>query len=1535
MKRTSFYLITMLFMLAFPQAEYAEPANPDAVQYKLPDGSFISITLKGDEYVSWAVSPDGYTLLTNEEGYYEYAQKNNDGNLVLSGIRAHNPEERSDQETELLNNTPKDLRYSAEQISAMRAAFDPSFNLRSATQTTAAMPTTGTVKAPLILIGFQGKEFTIEKEKFESLVNGVGYTADGTITGSVHDYYSDNSYGELDYQVDVLGPYTLSKTIDKYDYKTTSGGNQTMVLEALKAANDAGCDFSLYDNDNDGKVDGVHIIFAGYSQAAGAPQGQSIWSHAGDVGSPPTYDEKTIPRYSCSPELRGNSGTNIANIGTIAHELGHVFGLPDLYDADYENSGGESVHIGTWDIMATGLQNDGGRTPANFSAYCKNILGWKPATVLETSQNILLQNPEIEDVTYRIDTKTTNEYFLLENRQKTGWDAYIPASGMLIYHVDKTVESDWTNNKVNVNPARRRLYIKQAGGGDGSTGTSRATDPYPSGGNTAFTDDSSPDSKSWAGANTGGPVTNIVHHTSNRSVSFAFMGGVTNQYLIQAGTNSSNGGTVTGEKSGYYAAGTEVTFTATPADGYYFSKWKDGNNAEKSTDATYTFNVTADVALVAEFIPEGAITISSRADLLEKIRNEYINNTNSNNRTAAGISFVQVADIDMSTASNDWLPIGTDTYPFCGKYDGGGYKIENLKTNAGYGGLFGVVDGGAVIENVHIASGSISNTGGVSYQGAIVSSIILKNKGDVIIRKNINNASVATDATGNYPVASGIVGYISVATSVDDIGDVFIEQNTNTGSITGSGTNTRSAGIVGHINTQYNNVTIRQNINAGSVEGSGINTSGVVGYASSTGSGSIIVEENTNEAIVTGNGTYTGGIVGQTNAASNISVEQNTNSGDISGNYTGGTVGGVNFAGASGKTTVKQNTNTGKVIGTESTSRTGGILGFTNFNNGNISLELNENAGEVIGNGHSTGGIVGYALSNSSKSLPVKQNTNTGSVAGTGSSTYTGGIVGYLYSALSGGGDVELNTNTGNVAGSGTSTGGIVGYIYLLTTANTVTVTQNTNTGNVTGDGLKTGGIVGHAYNNIADGIINIISNYNDGDVTGTAKVATNSSDGSINIGGIVGYARSTAKTITISNNFSHAKIESILDNVTPYIRLGGIAGFMQATVTGGIISFEANFAGGSILADNLSNTNLRTGGLVGMIYRNESNDVSFKNSVVAQTLIQRNGSNGHRIYGAILGSSTNFTSENNYAYEDMIVGTGKASSNSTNEGANLPFADLFKRATYNSWFGAGNPWQIVDGHTYPYLTKSSESPDETAVNGHIRVVKTVESKKWYSMGFPFDVANVYSETHGFLSAWDTADGDYWLKTYNPAGGTEEDGGFEYADLIEAGQGYIIQFPEALTDKVVTFISELSPKLKSGVSEDDLAVETDYSFVANPLTGELPLAPQRGYYVYDQSENRFLRLESNDYTLSPFEGVIVLTRNFSEGSFRSAIGTDGSNGATGEELIPTDANDPVIATRYYNLQGIEISRPLERNFYIVRQIHQSGKEETKKIIDKK
>jgi M6 family metalloprotease-like protein len=521
-KILSFVLVTTFFTT---HQILAVPAIPHPVNYELPDGEEITIQLRGDEWVNWAETPDGFTLLLNSGGFWEYAVVSQSGDLQLSGVLARSVAKRTTTERIFLRNLPTGLRYSDSQIETMLEFRDMRDDfLQQMNDEPQRFSGNDTIRIPVILVGFANKPFTKTKEEFEMLFNQVNLTTTvgGEVPGSLHDYFSAISFGQLLLQVDVFGPYTLPSNISTYAYHASQncGNPRTMARQAVDSAAANGCNFADY-APNSNTVRTVYIIFAGYGAEAGATVCQSIWSHAWSFPAV-THNGKTISRYACSPEYRGNSGTNITHIGVVAHELGHsLLGLPDFYSVN-----GNAVHLADWCLMASGSWNDGGRTPSNISAWGRVDAGWVPEITISTPQSITLPNPLLQDAVYRVNTTTNNEYYLLENRQRTGWDAFIPSSGMLIYHVDRTNVSVWNNNTVNTSTTRRRNYIKQAGcTAINGCSSGRQTDPWPQPqlGQTEFTDYSVPSMMSWAGNPTGKPILGIVHNTSDRTVSFDFM----------------------------------------------------------------------------------------------------------------------------------------------------------------------------------------------------------------------------------------------------------------------------------------------------------------------------------------------------------------------------------------------------------------------------------------------------------------------------------------------------------------------------------------------------------------------------------------------------------------------------------------------------------------------------------------------------------------------------------------------------------------------------------------------------------------------------------------------------------------------------------------------------------------------------------------------------------------------------------------------------------------------------------------------------
>ncbi len=551
MKKLYSIIVCAVFMLtAYVQVSYSAPAYPNPIEFKQPDGSIITIILKGDEKVKWAETLDGYTILNNRDGYYEYAYHNDEGDLVLSGIKVTQESKRDTATRTFLQNVSKGLTFSQDQVAHIKAVWEIN-DVQSK-----AFPTTGSRKLVCILIGFKDKAFTKTRTEFVNLFNQVGYTTGGA-TGSVKDYYLENSYGQFNLTVDVFGPFTASQNMSYYGANDSYGNDvrpRELVTEAVKLA-DSQANYANYDNDNDGKVDAVYIIYAGYGEEAGGGT-NCIWAHAWNI-STITLDGKQISSYSCSAELRGNSGTTLTSIGVICHEFGHTLGAPDYYDTNY-STGGQFNGTGNWDLMAGGSWNNSGLTPAHHNAFTKvYIYNWATATTLSSAANVTVLNSVENKSFYRINTATSGEYFLLENREKHKFDAYLPGSGMLIYHVHSGVMTSAASNSIN-NTHPQRMYPKCASATTNPSSTpssygsiNSAGCPYPGSANkTSFTDTTTPHSKSWAGANTGRPITNITRNATNKTVSFAFMGGGSTVTVPTVSTTAASGITSNSATSG-------------------------------------------------------------------------------------------------------------------------------------------------------------------------------------------------------------------------------------------------------------------------------------------------------------------------------------------------------------------------------------------------------------------------------------------------------------------------------------------------------------------------------------------------------------------------------------------------------------------------------------------------------------------------------------------------------------------------------------------------------------------------------------------------------------------------------------------------------------------------------------------------------------------------------------------------------------------------------------------------------------------------
>ena len=493
MRKLSFLLMSAIICLI----AQANPANPGLVQVPQPDGSLLTIRLVGDEFYHFNTTADDYTIVLNDKGAYVYARL--DGkNLVATDILAHDQGSRSAAELALLASTPKRLvdDFAVEQANVRRVKRNvdlSNFDFEN-------------FHGLVILIDFADRTFVSEnpKEFYTNLFSTENLTSfyepvkgqDVSCLGSVRDYFSNQSDGVFCPPFDVYGPYTSSHNANEcYSYSSS------IFTSALKRANNE-VDFTKYDNNNDGLVDMIFFLVAGYSASSNGEASGYLWPHASNLNYRRiNYDGKWMDRYASSTELYGwesmPSTVTVEGIGTVCHEFSHVLGLPDFYDTDYGNSGGESHHPGEWDIMAGGGDFNYGRTPVGYTLYERYALGWAhPKTITaEGSYSVGPVNETRDGFILR--TPVNNEFFLIENRQKTEWDAYLPGHGMIVSRVDSTNTSVWSANEVNCDPSHNYFEILRAGN---EPSGDNGSDPFPgSFGNPMITNSTYPNLKTWNG----------------------------------------------------------------------------------------------------------------------------------------------------------------------------------------------------------------------------------------------------------------------------------------------------------------------------------------------------------------------------------------------------------------------------------------------------------------------------------------------------------------------------------------------------------------------------------------------------------------------------------------------------------------------------------------------------------------------------------------------------------------------------------------------------------------------------------------------------------------------------------------------------------------------------------------------------------------------------------------------------------------------------------------------------------------------------
>lgn len=423
---------------------YCMPAYPKKIPVRVEDG-IVYIQMYGDEHNKRAENSDGYTII-QKGGIWYFAEKDSVGLLKPS---AHL----------LVRNTTDDTRRFLQTISKHltngQTANQSRRNSRP-NSSSHAQTVQGVRKVLVILMQYKDLPMVKSQEDFNMLFNQIGYSEDGA-QGSVFDFYTDVSYGQLQLVCDVIGPFTSKNNRSYYGSNDRDGDDNHPEELFEEAINQAISEVSLkdYDSDNDGFVDNVHILFAGHGEEAGAPD-DAIWSHEATFYQPYEIQGMKIDRYSCAPELRGNSGKGISRIGPHCHEIGHALGAMDYYDTNYDDDGGYDG-TGEWDVMAFGSWNNDGITPADFNPYVKAYdYGWITPKDLPSGDVTIYPSFDTPEQYYKLGSPYSADYYLLENRSKERWGAGVPGEGLLIFHIHPEIMD--SENRINAT-SPQKCYV--------------------------------------------------------------------------------------------------------------------------------------------------------------------------------------------------------------------------------------------------------------------------------------------------------------------------------------------------------------------------------------------------------------------------------------------------------------------------------------------------------------------------------------------------------------------------------------------------------------------------------------------------------------------------------------------------------------------------------------------------------------------------------------------------------------------------------------------------------------------------------------------------------------------------------------------------------------------------------------------------------------------------------------------------------------------------------------------------------------------
>ncbi len=470
-------ILFIFTFILFTTASWAAKAYPLPITITQADGTPLTIILRGDEHYHWYMTKDGALLCRQGNAYYVAAVEA-DGSLTATKQLAHNKDLRSDVERELISKQNK-VAFST-RVKAKSARRRASIEEDLLSEQT-LFPHSGTPKAVVILAEFQDTPFTITnpRRSFEQYLNGKGRSenydnGEGSNLSSVAQYFSDMSFKKFIPQFGIYGPVKLPNSLKYY------GGNKgtlkdihydELIKDACTLMDDS-LDFSAYDANNDGYVDLVYIVYAGFSESFTGNTPDCIWPKSGfqNFGK---FDGKTVARYGINNELNAYPGAysypRINGIGLFCHEFSHTLGLPDLYQSNDACDNNHEMEF--WDLMDGGEYTKNGYLPTPYTAWEREAMGWMNIETLSEEGQLQLTPIQEGGKAYRIvNDNATNEYYIIENIQERGWyDAKsngksIKGHGMLVYHVDYNKSYFTLGQKPNETKNHPRMTVVAADG---------------------------------------------------------------------------------------------------------------------------------------------------------------------------------------------------------------------------------------------------------------------------------------------------------------------------------------------------------------------------------------------------------------------------------------------------------------------------------------------------------------------------------------------------------------------------------------------------------------------------------------------------------------------------------------------------------------------------------------------------------------------------------------------------------------------------------------------------------------------------------------------------------------------------------------------------------------------------------------------------------------------------------------------------------------------------------------------------------------